>query len=49
MRLTLMILQTKTKEHNPNWLQIPDHPYNWKRNIWPNEFIIQFNKSPTRN
>ena len=22
-----MILQKKTKKHNPNWPQIPDHPY----------------------
>ena len=22
-----MILQNKTKEYNPNWPQIPDHPY----------------------
>ena len=22
-----MMLQKKTKEHNPNWPEIPDHPY----------------------
>ena len=22
-----MMLQKKTKKHNPNWSQIPDHPY----------------------
>ena len=22
-----MMLQKKTKEHNPNWPQIPDYPY----------------------
>ena len=22
-----MVLQKKKKEHNPNWQQIPDHPY----------------------
>ena len=21
------VLKGETKEHNPNWLQIPDHPY----------------------
>ena len=21
------VLKEETKEHNPNWLQIPDHPY----------------------
>ena len=25
--LILMKLQKKKKEHNPNWQQIPDHPY----------------------
>ena len=25
--LTLIVLQKKTKEHNPNLPQIPDHPY----------------------
>ena len=25
--LVLMVLQKKKKEHNPNWQQIPDHPY----------------------
>ena len=25
--LTLIILQTKTKEHNPKWPEIPDHSY----------------------
>ena len=25
--LILIILQRKTKEHNPNWPQISDHPY----------------------
>ena len=22
-----MVLQKKKKEHNPNWQQIPDHPF----------------------
>ena len=25
--LTLMMLQKSIKEHNPNWPQLPDHPY----------------------
>ena len=25
--LALIILQKKTKEHNPKWPEIPDHPY----------------------
>ena len=25
--LTLMMLEKKTKKHNPNWPQIPDHPH----------------------
>ena len=25
--LTLMMLQKNIKEHNPNWPEIPDHPY----------------------
>ena len=39
------------KEHNPNWTEIPDHPYNriliiwlW---IWKKKFIIQSDKSTT--
>ena len=38
------------KEHNPNWTEIPDHPYRiliiwlW---IWKNKFIIQSDKSTT--
>ena len=39
------------KEHNPNWTEIPDHPYRiliiwlW---IWKNKFIIESDKSTTR-
>ena len=25
--LTFIVLQKKTKEHNPKWPEIPDHPY----------------------
>ena len=25
--INLTILQKKTQEHNPNWPEIPDHPY----------------------
>ena len=38
------------KEHNPNWTEIPDHPYRiliiwlW---IWKKKFIIQSDKSTT--
>ena len=38
------------KEHNPNWTEIPDHPYRiliiwlW---IWKKIFIIQSDKSTT--
>ena len=36
----------KIKNHNPNWLRIPDHTNS--RNIRKYKFIIQFNKSATR-
>ena len=38
------------KEHNPNWTEIPDHPYRiliiwlW---IWKKKFIIESDKSTT--
>ena len=25
--LTSIVLQSKTEEHDPNWSEIPDHPY----------------------
>ena len=36
------VTKEKIKEHNPDWAQIPDHPYRIYRRlwIWKNQFII---------
>ena len=46
------VTKENIKEHNPNWSNIPEHPYRifitWRLWIRKNKFIIQFNKSATR-
>ena len=43
----------KKTEHNKNWPYIPDHPYRilivGGSGFWKNNFIIKFNRKPTRN